>query len=387
MDTGTIRVAFTVAAVTLLALLYLALYRPTRASYVGWWCIAMLLFLAGDALYFFDGTMWQRVTNPSGNVLIVIGSAAAWAGACSLRELRPAWWRLAVGPVIVAVASALGHPATNTWAGGPFFLAAFAVYFALASRQMWLLSRSVPKEPGADNVYQNLALAMSLVVGLLGFFYLGRAVSLVAVGQSGAAFTDWFGTQATMLVQIVLLVVVAFTTSALSNQERLRDLRTRATRDGLTGLLNRGEFFRQAREALDRCAEDGPACTVIMADLDHFKAINDRFGHSTGDRALRGFARAMSAASRAADITGRVGGEEFALFLPDIGPAEAEQVTERISERYRRDVSLDGVVPTASYGIAPLEYGLDLEALLARADKALYRAKAAGRDRAMHYRG
>lgn len=387
MDTGTIRTAFTVVAVTLLVLLYLALYRPTRAAYVGLWCLAMVLFLTGDALYFLDGTTWQRVSNPTGNVLIVGGAAAAWAGACSLREARPGWWRLLLGPAVVAVASALGHPVTNTWPGGAVFLGGCALYFALTSRQMWLLGRSVPKEPGADNVYQNLAMAMSFVVGLLAVFYLARAVALIVVGQSGAAFRVWFGTDATMLVQTVLLVVVAFTTSSLSNQERLRDLRTRATRDGLTGVLNRAEFLRQAHETIGRCGEGGTGCVVVMADLDHFKQINDRFGHGTGDVALRGFARACAMASRGADVLGRLGGEEFALLLPNTAPDEAERITRRISERYRLNVALDGIEPTASYGIAPLVDGLDLEALLARADAALYRAKAAGRDRAAHYGG
>lgn len=385
MDTGTIRTAFTVVAVTLLVLLYLGLYRPTRARYVGLWCLAMALFLVGDALYFLDGTMWQRVANPAGNVLIVAGAAAAWAGTCSLREVRPRRWQLLLGPAVVAVASALGHPATSTWPGGPYFLAGFAVYFALGSRQMWLLARSVPKDPGSDNVYRNLASAMSLVVGLLSLFYFGRAVSLVAAGQSGAAFRIWFGTESTMLVQMVLITVVAFTTSALSNEERLRDLRTRATRDDLTGLLNRAEFLRQAHETIGRYGHDGRRCVVVMADLDHFKQINDRFGHGTGDRALRGFARACAAQSRGNDVIGRLGGEEFALLLPDTLPSEAERITQRISRRYRVDVILDGMEPTVSYGIAPLEEGLDLDTALARADEALYRAKAAGRDRAMHY--
>lgn len=383
-----IRLAFSVVAVTLLLLLYLALYRPTRAAYAGWWCLSLTFFLGGEALYVADGTAWQRVANPFGNAIIVLGAAAAWAGACSLRDRRPPWWQIAGGPAAVGVWSGFGHPATNVWPGGSFFLEVMAIYFALGAVQMWQLSRqSWTANTGADDNYRVLTVAMAFVLVVLTLFYLGRGLSLAIVGQSGRAFRLWFGTAATLIVQMVLLMVVGFSVSALSNEQRVRELRLRATRDGLTGLLNRGEFLRLAGERLRSSARHRRGCVLVMADLDHFKDINDRFGHGVGDQALRAFSRACTSAMRDSDVLARIGGEEFAILLVDAEPSDAERVTQRIRDRYHQEISLPDTPATASFGIAPLERGVDLAAMMKRADAALYRAKEAGRDRAVHYRG
>jgi len=385
LDTVTLRVVFSLIALTLLTLFSLAIFRPTRAPYAGWWCLSLALFLLGNALYLTDDTSWQRLGNPLGNALLVAGGASIWSGARSLRGLRPAWWAVAAGPLLVGVASGLDHPATNRWSGGLFFIGAMAIYFGLTSREMWLLHRG--PRTNAEDASGSLAGWMAGASAVISLFYVARWFVFAAAGQSSRAFSVWLGSQTSVVLTTVLLVVAGFTMSALSNEQRMGDLRSRATRDALTGLLNRGELLGQARALLERCGREGGTCVLIMADLDHFKDINDRHGHGVGDRALQSFADACASALGKHDIAGRIGGEEFALLLPDIEPIEAERVTQRISDRYRLTAAVDGVDATVSYGIAPLEVGLDLEILMDRADSALYRAKSEGRDRAIHHRG
>ena len=125
--------------------------------------------------------------------------------------------------------------------------------------------------------------------------------------------------------------------------------------------------------------------SLILADLDHFKAINDEFGHSAGDTALQAFADACTATVRSTDLVGRYGGEEFILLLPGVRPERASEIAADISRRLQSSQSeVIPRLPTVSYGIASTAAGrVDLEALAASADAALYRAKTLGRDRSV----
>ena len=152
-----------------------------------------------------------------------------------------------------------------------------------------------------------------------------------------------------------------------------------ASTDPLTGLLNR----RSLEEKLRPVLQEGQPYTVIEADLDHFKLLNDTHGHDTGDRALRLFAGVLKRSLRPGDLACRLGGEEFLLVLPECDLVEAEQVTQRLRESLVLAL-VNGATPgfTASYGLADSRYhGEDFDSLLAVADAALLDAKRAGRDR------
>jgi len=159
------------------------------------------------------------------------------------------------------------------------------------------------------------------------------------------------------------------------------DLRRLATTDGLTGALNRSAFLVAAQRAM----EAGQKIVVLMVDADHFKAINDRFGHAGGDRALQHLVTALRAGLRETDLLGRLGGEEFAVLLPDTQPKPAGIVAERLRARVAEaQVAFgDRLIPlTVSIGLAvQLETDRSIEQILARADEALYRAKGSGRNR------
>ncbi len=171
-----------------------------------------------------------------------------------------------------------------------------------------------------------------------------------------------------------------------SNENRLRArLQDLAYRDELTGVLNRRSFLLDA-QVLWRAAERTrqPAC-LLMLDLDHFKQINDTLGHEMGDRALIAFANLVQSSKRPGDVFGRVGGEEFALFLPGADSSVARDVANRII-RECQALTADGLPShslSVSIGLATVSRAdNDLRATMARADRALYQAKADGRGRA-----
>jgi diguanylate cyclase (GGDEF)-like protein len=172
---------------------------------------------------------------------------------------------------------------------------------------------------------------------------------------------------------------------ALVREEAETHLRRRADTDPLTGVLNRRAFFTLADDAIALARRDGRPIALLLFDLDHFKAINDRYGHLMGDLALTAFTSAVSNVVRATDIIGRIGGEEFAVLVAGAEAATATSIAERIRFDFSRaTVSLDGKVlsATVSAGIA-VGRGttIDLKALVTEADRALYGAKHAGRDR------
>jgi diguanylate cyclase (GGDEF)-like protein len=126
------------------------------------------------------------------------------------------------------------------------------------------------------------------------------------------------------------------------------------------------------------------AGTLILADLDHFKSVNDTYGHAAGDVALQCFAEACTATVRSTDLVGRYGGEEFVLLLPGTNAERAEAIAEEISRRLAAAPTVDGMeMPTVSYGISTYDAGTTgVDDLIAAADGALYVAKSQGRNRA-----
>jgi len=186
------------------------------------------------------------------------------------------------------------------------------------------------------------------------------------------------------LESIIYGVGTAFIVLLMVKDQRVRIYRRAATTDHLTGLPNRRAFLDGANALCARLARRREPVTLMMFDLDHFKSINDRFGHATGDEALKVFAAVLNTSMRADDIMGRLGGEEFAAIVPgDI------EVAGKIAERIRAGFEQAGAViageaigGTVSIGAAcAREPVIDLDALIARADNALYDAKHAGRNR------
>jgi len=171
-------------------------------------------------------------------------------------------------------------------------------------------------------------------------------------------------------------------------KERSEAIGMKAARiDPLTGVLNRGGFMERAERVMERCRRNGSPVSVMVFDLDRFKAINDSQGHGVGDTVIRTFCEIAAVALRPSDVFGRMGGEEFAVTLPGSSIEAAQARAERIRISFAeacRFVSGHRVEATVCCGIsASLEAEETLVSLLEEADKALYVAKTGGRNRVM----
>ena len=170
------------------------------------------------------------------------------------------------------------------------------------------------------------------------------------------------------------------------NLLRTQDALThQATHDRLTGLWNRGHVMDVLNQELSRAKREHASLSVAMADLDHFKQINDSHGHATGDAVLQQIGERMQSVLRASDAIGRYGGEEFLIVLPRAETAGGREVGERVRAAVAREPvrcgSLD-VRVTVTVGVASTSvFGFDAAVLVQASDEALYRAKAAGRNR------
>jgi two-component system cell cycle response regulator len=175
--------------------------------------------------------------------------------------------------------------------------------------------------------------------------------------------------------------------AALQNARLFEEVRHLARTDPLTGLYNRRHFFELAQRELERVRRAHGVMAIILLDIDHFKHVNDTYGHQAGDQALRYVADLLREGLRAADVSARFGGEELVVLLPDTNLSRAAAVAERLRgtlSQLRLATERGEVQLTASFGVAALEHeqlSLSLDTLIARADEACYAAKESGRDR------
>lgn len=157
-----------------------------------------------------------------------------------------------------------------------------------------------------------------------------------------------------------------------------------ASTDALTGLVNRRELISQFNAEKSKSERHGTPFSIIIADIDHFKMVNDTFGHIAGDRILKGVAHTLKSAVRVEDICGRWGGEEFLLILPETDLQAAAAVAEKLLSAVRNlDTIWEGkhISVTISMGVGQFSPGLDMDQCIHQVDEALYRAKTNGRNR------
>ncbi|WP_242390610.1 sensor domain-containing diguanylate cyclase [Pararhodospirillum photometricum] len=188
------------------------------------------------------------------------------------------------------------------------------------------------------------------------------------------------------LLALVILAALALHAHLVAVRQR-EDLRILATTDALTGVANRRQFMTIGSHEVARARRYTATLAVFMVDIDHFKTINDTWGHPTGDRAIQALASTMAAVTRDLDVVGRLGGEEFAIILPETDAQGALILADRLRSTVEQQTTVLSTTAhpvrlTVSIGVTTLQPAdTGFEDLLGRADKALYAAKAAGRNR------
>ena len=240
--------------------------------------------------------------------------------------------------------------------------------------------RRVPERRPVDTI----VLVLALLAGL-NFFV--RPVVIVAMSGPYESYEGFYSSlywTTAVLSHAILSLLLALSLLTAAALDVLKQLRTESRHDALSGLLNRRGFEAAASEALRRSIGQRVPAALVLADLDHFKSVNDNFGHDAGDRVIAAFARKIRAAARSGEIAGRIGGEEFAVFLTAADLAAARLFAEGIRASFSQSELPDvpsAVRVTASFGVATVSGDEGLAALFRRADEALYHAKKSGRDR------
>jgi diguanylate cyclase (GGDEF)-like protein len=370
LDTPTLFVA-AICVTALLGVFLLMLWvqdRSVRA--LAWWAGAYLFGGFGVMLWLVQAAYSPFALWPAdlASALLFVCCGMIWNGARSFHGRTCQPWGLFAGAIVWLFACSFPLASSTRLILSSAIITSYAVLTAI---ELSLDRRRKPHERYRVVLLPLLHGLVFLSPILTSYFY-PRAT--VGFGASGFALFA--------LLTLVYVVGTAFILVVMANEQSVQLHKTAAVTDPLTGLFNRRGFLEAAQQLADLQSSKGLPVTVLMFDLDHFKSINDRFGHGVGDDALRVFARVASANMRAQDIIGRLGGEEFAAILP--GSAEAiVPVAERVRLAFASQaVKISGapVNGTVSIGTATGACCV-IEALLTRADAALYRAKTAGRNR------
>lgn len=255
--------------------------------------------------------------------------------------------------------------------------------------------------PTDDRLSQALVMlfTVGMSVGAVSCYSAYRYMSLVSMGLVLLPCTLWLLVQPSSMQVGVAIAVLVFSTFVISATHKLSDalekafrltrqmerahtISTRAAQtDELTGLMNRRAFFHHAQVLYERCRHHQQPLCALMLDMDHFKAINDTYGHQAGDQVLRQIGGVITASFRQADVYGRLGGEEFAVLLPNTSLETARAIAEQLVKAIAGLACEPVHGLSASLGVAHTDaQDQDLHSLMNTADKALYRAKALGRN-------
>ena len=359
-------------------LLLFAWAQNSSIMAVAWWGFADLLRAGSVMLFGWYGAVSDLISIDLANALLLTTFALTWTGARVFDHRRPQPILLFGGAVLWLIASRIPAVADSFNLRVLLSSGIITAYTWATAYEFWR-GRSEPLVSRWPAIFMLFAHgALYLLRTPLGALLPWSATSNNAVFES-----VWL----TVLSFEALLftISIAFILLAMAKERTEYCHKTAALIDPLTGIANRRAFLQDGQAQLKRQAANPRPTAVMLLDLDNFKSINDRFGHAIGDRVLAIFADVASGCVRRIDLFGRLGGEEFAALLRDTTRDRALIVAEQIRACFAdatRDVDGRPVVATVSIGIAVSHDAvLDLSALLAQADHALYRAKDGGRNR------
>jgi diguanylate cyclase (GGDEF)-like protein len=357
-------------------LLLFAWVQNTSIHAVAWWGFADLLRALSVMLFGMYGSVSDLVSIDLANTLLFTAFALTWTGARVFDHRRPLPILLFGGAALWLVLCRIPSVA-GSWDVRVLLSSGIITTYTWATAWEFWRGRSEPL------VSRWPAIFMLFAHGAL---YLLRTPfgAMLPWSTSNAVFESAWMTVLSFEA-LLFTISIAFILLAMAKERTEHRHKTAALVDPLTGISNRRAFLQDGEAQLKRQATDPRPTAVMLLDLDNFKSINDRFGHAIGDRVLQLFAQIAGNCMRRMDLFGRLGGEEFAALLVDTTREKALAVAEEIRAAFARatqEVEGRPVVATVSIGIV-ISYDavLDISALLAQADHALYRAKDNGRNR------
>ena len=372
LDTSTLYLVATMVAALLGSMLLFFGYQENIPA-LKWWGTAYLLGAGSVALWTLASPMLGEMLSLALNAVGFLTCGMVWNASRLFHGRKPNLPGLVLGALVwIAAVMTLGpeSSALRMTIGAGIV----AVYAALTATELWFeRRRTVQKRWPAIGVPVLHGFVLMLPI-LLGD---------VLHPHDGGAFGSSIWVTVFAIELILYAVGTAFVIFMLVSERAVTVHKTAASVDPLTGMFNRRGFAEACARVIEREAHAGRPVTALIFDIDHFKSINDRFGHPAGDEILKLFATVVQNNLRITDLSGRIGGEEFAALLP-CALEEGLLVAERVREVFAASgiVSDDGSVDTTvSIGVAGGPAGTELEVLLAAADTALYQAKRGGRNR------
>lgn len=340
------------------------------------WATALLLAAAGYALFLLRGRIPDVFSILLGNVL-VSGSFALLLSAVRCFHALPMRWLLVLAPPVLMA------PIVSL-AGSNFALRVSLASSVMLLQVLWLLWVLLQHRKAEGGRGMQLLI---VGVGLEALVLLMRALSGLLVLSEDSGFLQSNGVQTYSFMVAFLGVLVTSMGFVFMGKDRSDAINHwLAAQDDLTGLANRRTVIAALERDVARAVRTQESLAVMMVDVDHFKQVNDRWGHQAGDAVLRSVAHALHQRVRAQDLVGRYGGEEFLLVLPGTHYEGALQLAQHLCAAVEASPCVwgqDSIPVTVSIGVFAgcLPPGVQSDQLLQAADSALYRAKAAGRNR------
>jgi diguanylate cyclase (GGDEF)-like protein len=371
LDMSTLYLVATMVAAMLGAML-LFFGRQENIPALKWWGTAYLLGAASVALWTLAGGAFGEMLSLALNAVGFLACGMVWNASRVFHGRKPNLPGLVLGAIAwIAAVMTLepGATAMRMTIGAGIV----AIYAALTATELWSDRRRalLKRWPAiAVPVLHGFVLMLPILLGDL-------------LHQHDVAFADSIWVTVFSVELVLYAVGTVFVIFMLVSERTVTAHKTAASMDPLTGMFNRRGFAEATSRVIEREANAGRPATVLIFDIDHFKSINDRFGHPAGDEILKLFAAVVVNSLRMTDLSGRIGGEEFAALLP-CSLEEGVVAAERVREAFEKSGIVDETGPvetTVSIGVAGGPAGTELEVLLAAADTALYQAKRGGRNR------
>ena len=357
-------------------LLLLVWVQNTRILAVAWWASAHLMRATSVMLYGLYGSVPDLISIDLSNVSLFSSFGVTWNGARVFNGRAPLPGSLIAGAAIWLLASQWPGFETGAELRGQLSSMIIAAYSWLTAYEFWRGRREplVSRWP---------AIVLFATHGAM--FILRPPLHALRHDREGDHILASAWISVLSLEAFLMTIATAFILLAMSKERTELRHKTAAMIDPLTGLLNRRAFLADAADLLRQQIQRDRPIGVLLIDLDHFKSINDRFGHAVGDKVLQIFAKTTQTNLRRTDLVGRLGGEEFTVVLADAGIDNAYLVADRLRNAFAVNAAVvDGQAlhATASVGVSVIvDPRQDLAKLITLADQALYLAKARGRNR------